>query len=63
MIEEYNEYGEIIKSNETPPIYERKLTTHQQHRIHQTKDLFEGDCYLCRQDMEKKIQTYWGDDE
>jgi len=57
MIEEYDEYGEV------KPVVERKLSADQQHRIHQTKDLFEGDCSYCQSDMKKKLHTYWSDDE
>lgn len=57
--EQYNELGEIVKP-------ERKLDFYNQHRIHQTKDLFVGDCSLCQQDAKKWQQqkgSWWGDDE
>lgn len=62
MVEEYNDYGEIIKHKEKPVIFERKLNSHQQHRIHETKDLFEGDCFLCQKAMDKGVKSYWSDD-
>lgn len=52
MIEEYNEYGDIKP--------QRKLNTNQEHRIHETKDMFDGDCYLC-QKYAKKLQSYWAE--
>ncbi len=52
--EDYNEYGEIKT--------ERTLTTDQQHRIHQTKDIFDSDCSYCQSDMKKRVKTYWADD-
>lgn len=57
MVEEYNEYGEI------KPVPERTLSFDQKHRVHQTKDIFEGDCSLCQQDMKNNVKTYWRDDE
>lgn len=56
MGEEYNEYGEIKKDEG------RKLSSDQQHRIHETKDLFDMDCVYC-QKAAKKMQSYWEDDE
>lgn len=50
-MEEYDEYGEI------KPV--RKLTTDQQHRIHETKDMFDGECYLCQESAKKGIKSYW----
>ncbi len=37
---------------------ERYLNTHQKHRIHETKDLFESGCSLC-QKAASKIRSYW----
>jgi hypothetical protein len=37
---------------------ERHLNSHQEHRIHETKDLFEGDCFLC-QKVAKVRQSHW----
>jgi hypothetical protein len=56
VAEEYNEYGEIKKT-------ERNLSFDQQHRVHQTKDVFDSECSLCQQDMKKRVKTYWSDDE
>lgn len=58
MIEEYDEYGEI------KPVYmkEYRLTIDQQHRIHETKDIFDGECSLCQLAAKKHIRTYWSDD-
>lgn len=57
--EQYNEYGEIIE--QIPPrTYERRLTAHDNHRIHETKDLFDSNCSYCRT-YAKKLQSYWDD--
>ena len=58
-VEEYDEFGEIRK----PP--ERTLSSDQKHRIHQTKDLFDGECYLCQRaakEQHERYWSYWGDD-
>lgn len=55
MPEQYNEYGEIKEG--------RKLSYDQQHKIHMTKDIFDGECSLCQLAMKKHIKTYWSDDE
>lgn len=57
-VEEYNEFGEIIKRPPMTEVYERGMTSHQLHRIHETKDLFEGNCYLCQKDA-KERQKRW----
>jgi hypothetical protein len=54
MPEEYNEYGEIKP---------KRMSFDQEHRIHMTKDIFDGECSLCQIAMKKKIKTYWSDDE
>ncbi len=59
--EEYNEYGEIIKQ-EKPIVYERTMSPYDTHRIHETKDLFEGSCSYCQQ-AAKKVRSFWADDE
>ena len=56
-VEEYDEYGEI----KTRP--ERKLSFDQEHRIHQTKDMFDLNCSLCQEAAKKHVETYWNDDE
>lgn len=48
----YNEFGEIVK-REVQPHYERKLTTSDKHRIHETKDLYDSDCPLCQKAEER----------
>lgn len=40
------------------PEQERYLNTHQQHRIHQTKDIFDSDCFLCAK-VAKERQSHW----
>ncbi len=54
-VEEYNDYGEI------------KLVKHlsfdQVHRIHTTKDIFDGECSLCQLAIKKHVKTYWSDPE
>lgn len=60
--ESYNEYGEIVEKQEPPVVYERRLDIGQEHRIHQTKDLFDSGCTLC-QEYSKKFNSYWSDDE
>lgn len=55
--EQYNEYGEIIKIVK-PKIYERTLSGYDQHRIHETKDLFEGDCSYCQAEAKKKRKRW-----
>lgn len=57
MVEEYNEYGEIIQQSKS------RLSNDQEHRIHQTKDLFVGDCSLCQVAIKNKVESYWGDDQ
>lgn len=59
-MERYDEFGEIIKPTPKPIIYERKLDIGQQHRIHETKDLFESECYLCQKAVNK--QSHWADE-
>jgi hypothetical protein len=56
--EEYDEFGEIIPPKPKQVVYERLLTEDQQHRIHETKDLFEGSCSLCQKDSQKR-QAKW----
>lgn len=53
-MEEYNEYGEII-----PRAPKRKI---DDHRIHETKDYFDSECYLCQKAMENHVKTYWEED-
>lgn len=60
--EEYDEYGEIIPKP-SPREQSLRLSADQEHRIHQTKDLFMGDCSYCQSDMKKHIKTYWVDDD
>lgn len=58
MTEEYNEFGEIVE-----PV--RRLDSSQEHRIHQTKDLFEGDCIYCQKEAKKfqeQHQSWWSDE-
>ena len=60
MIEEYDEYGDIKR----PP--ERILSQDQKHRIHQTKDLFDGECSYCQQDAKKwqqRHESWWDNGE
>ncbi len=52
--EHYNEYGEIVKPPEPPRPYTRTMTGHDLHRIHDTKDLFEGDCTYCQDTAKRK---------
>ena len=54
--EQYDAFGDIKRP--AP----RLLSSDQKHMIHQTKDLFEADCYLCQQAMKKHIKTYWTDE-
>jgi hypothetical protein len=59
-MEEYDEYGEIKAKPE------RILSQDQKHRIHQTKDLFDGECSYCQTDAKKWAQkrgSWWEDDE
>lgn len=56
--EEYNEYGEIVIKQEPAKPYMRTLSAYDQHRIHDTKDLFDGDCSYC-QDSAKKSQAIY----
>lgn len=58
--EEYNEFGDIVKRPPKPVVYERGMTTHQLHRIHVTKDLFDGGCFLC-EEAAKKLQSHWSE--
>ena len=58
--EEYDEFGEIV-AKVKPKTYERQLTAYDQHRIHETKDLFDGDCNLCQKqarEREKQRQAW-----
>lgn len=55
--EEYNDDGSI------KPKVKRKLSFDQEHRIHETKDLFDGECSLCQDAAKKGIKTYWGEEE
>lgn len=55
-MEEYNEFGELIQP-------ERVLPIQHEHRIHETKDYFDSDCYLCQKAMKLKIKTYWPDED
>jgi hypothetical protein len=60
MVEEYNQYGEIIQPKP------RTLSTDQKHRIHQTKDMFDGDCSYCQaaaQKWQKQHGSWWSDEE
>lgn len=61
--ENYNDYGEIVKPEPPRITYGRTLSAHDQHRIHETKDLFESSCSYCQRAMKKKMQSYWGDDK
>ncbi len=60
--EEYNEFGEIIKREKPEAILERRLNSHEAHRIHTTKDIFDGECYLCQKAAKQFRATWWGDD-
>lgn len=54
--EQYNEFGEIIQTR-PPRTYERRMNAYDTHRIHETKDMFDGNCSYCQQ-AAKKIQSY-----
>jgi hypothetical protein len=60
--EDYNQYGEIVEKIEPVKPYMRTMSAYDQHRIHDTKDLFDSDCTYC-QDSAKKIQKYWKEQE
>lgn len=45
--EEYNQYGELAKKIEPIKPYMRTMSAYDQHRIHETKDIFNGDCTYC----------------
>ena len=56
-VEQYNEYGEIIKPG-------RRLPAYHEHRIHQTKDLFDSECSYCQKDAKKwreQHESWWSD--
>lgn len=55
--EDYNVYGEIKEKVEIVEPYMRTLSAYDQHRIHDTKDLFESDCTYC-QDRAKKMRAF-----
>jgi hypothetical protein len=55
-MEEYDEYGDI-----KPQV--QRLSFHDKHRIHMTKDIFDGDCSLCEQATAKGYKSYWSDDD
>lgn len=55
--ENYNEYGEIVPFTESAKPFTRTMGAYDTHRIHETKDLFEGDCTYC-QDAAKKRTFY-----
>jgi len=55
--EQYNEFGEIVEVK-PPRTFERTMTEHDTHRIHETKDLFDSTCFYCRKDAEKR-QKKW----
>lgn len=56
-VELYDEYGDI------KPVPKSRLSQDQQHRIHQTKDIFDSECSYCQSDMKKHVKTYWSDGE
>lgn len=56
QIEEYNQYGEIIKQKPKAVVYERGFTSEQLHRIHETKDYFDGECYLCQRAAQRMLE-------
>jgi len=63
IVEEYDEYGEVIKKPQKKAVYipgARNMNTHQLHRIHETKELFDSDCFLC-QEYAKAKRKEWGD--
>ena len=69
QVEQYNLYGEIVKQSDIKAkTYQRTLSAHDQHRVHETKDLFESTCSYC-QDRAKKLLrerkrvSMWSDDE
>lgn len=45
--EQYNQYGEIVIVEPVSKPYERTMSSSDQHRIHETKDLFDSSCSLC----------------
>lgn len=53
--EQYDEFGEIVEKSEVNRPYGRTLSTYDQHRIHETKDIFDGDCEPCL----KAARKYW----
>lgn len=60
-VEEYNEYGEIKPVIKKEIIPNHRLNAYQQHRIHETKDLFESSCFYCQKAMDNNIKSYWKD--
>jgi hypothetical protein len=56
-MEEYDQYGRI----KVP--YKSHLSHDQQHRIHQTKDLFDSSCSYCQKEEKTfaKRDSWWED--
>lgn len=64
MTEEYDEFGYIRPQKHNDKINpSQRLNSYDQHRIHETKDLFDGDCFLCQEAAKKGIKSYWSDED
>lgn len=55
-IEDYDQYGYI-----KPKI--KRLAPDHIHRIHLTKDIMVGNCYLCQEAIGKGVVSYWNDED